>query len=529
MPFFNPRSSAWEAWLAIAVVVTGGLSAANAGETTLPEILSSGLAPEQVEQRPYRQYVRECIELLIEYGTDRYGNVQSPVFVNILDVRTRTCPEDPLPLDEAWRVVRRGRRGPAGANLYADQPTIRAMRALSQVTGQGRYADAANACLRWYLEHLVDEKGLFWWGWHRHYDVYRDTMTGHEGNHHEIHIQQALWPELWDVDAEAVRREIEALWQWHVVDKATGECNRHGDGQPGCDFAMSGGEILGGFALLYQKTNDPVWLERARLVADYYWRARDPTTQLVPNRPNAGQERFDGGHFDTSITAFLCHRLLTAGRLTGDPQFTLQALVYLKAYAKYGYDEPTGRYWGSLKLDGAPVPGPRVRGGYEQYEPRGHIDLWQPYAAGYEHPIATAQTYALAAELTGDEDLLLAARRWADSIRSAFPPQHCDRNAWYHDYSSNWAPHGTYAGLYGQTISFLLHLAHITGEPAYRDLARQVAREAVSKLYYRGLFRGHPCKPYYESIDGVGYLLYALLQLDQVLGSQHAPLAWENM
>lgn len=163
------------------MVVTGGLSAANAGETTLPKILSSGLAPEQVEQKPYRQYVRECIELLIEYGTDRYGNVQSPVFVSILDVRTRTCPEDPLPLDEAW----------------------------------------------------------------------------------------------------------------HVVDKATGECNRHGDGKPGCDFAMSGGEVLCGFALLYQKTNDPVWLERAQLVADYYWRACDPTTQLVPNRPNAGQERFD--------------------------------------------------------------------------------------------------------------------------------------------------------------------------------------------------------------------------------------------
>ena len=33
----------------------------------------------------------------------------------------------------------------------------------------------------------------------------------------------------------------------------------------------------------------------------------------------------------------------------------------------------------------------------------------------------------------------------------------------------------------------------------------------------QGLIRGHACKPYYESIDGVGYLLYALLQLDQAV------------
>ncbi len=514
------------------VLVLGacGVPATGAGEAGHPEILPSGLTPEQVEQKPYREYVRRCIELLIEHGTDRYGDVQSPILVNILDVRTRDCPADPLPLDEAWRVIRRGRRGPAGANLYPDQPTIRAMKALSRVTGNRRYGEAADEYLRWYMEHLVDEKGFFWWGWHRHYDVHADTMTGHHGNHHEIHVQQAIWPILWEIDPEAVRREIEAVWQWHVIDKATGECNRHGDGKRGCDFAMSGGEILCSFALLYQKTHDPVWLQRARLVADYYWQSRDRSTQLIPNRPNAGRERFDGSHFDTSITAFLCHRLLVAGQLTGQAAFIQQAIAYLKAYAKYGYDEQTGRYWGSLRLDGTPVPGPRVRGGYGQYEPRGHIDMWQPYAAGYEHPIATAQTYALAAELTGDEELLLAARRWAHCIAEAFPPRRCDPNAWYQGYSTDWAPHGTYAGLYGRTISFLLHMAHVTGEQEYCLLARQVAQEAVSKLYYRGLFRGHPCKPYYESIDGVGYLLYALLQLDQALDpSGTATISPENM
>ena len=92
----------------------------------------------------YREYVRQCVQVLIEHGTDRYGQVQSPVLMNVLDVQTRTCPENPLPLDEAYRVARRERRGPAGGNLYPDQATLQAMYRLSQATGQPRYAEFAD-------------------------------------------------------------------------------------------------------------------------------------------------------------------------------------------------------------------------------------------------------------------------------------------------------------------------------------------------------------------------------------------------
>ena len=57
----------------------------------------------------------------------------------------------------------------------------------------------------------------------------------------------------------------------------------------------------------------------------------------------------------------------------------------------------------------------------------------------------------------------------------------------------------------------------ISGEHQYLDDAVVLADTAVAKLEYHGLFRGHPAKPYYEAMDGVGNLLYALLQLDQVL------------
>jgi len=479
------------------------------------EVLPSGLKPGEVEKRKYVDYARECIDLLISHGTDRYGEVHSPMLMNILDVRTRACPRDPLPLDEEFRVGRRGRRGPAGGNLYMDQPTIRAMVALSGVTGERRYAAFAERCLQYTMKNLVDEKGLFWWGWHRHYDAYRDVMTGHAGNPHEIHVQQIVWPQLWQVNREAATREIEAVWQWHVIDKKTGEVNRHGDGRRGCDFAMSGGEILHAFAFLYSKTGRREWLDRARLVADYYWSRRDPKTDLTANRPNAGKDRFDGSHFDTSVAGLYCHSLLKAFELSGEPAFRDQAVAYLKAYARYGYDAEAKQFWGSLKLDGTPVPGPRVAGGYAQYEPRGHIDIWEPYVAGYECPIYTAQTYAYACQLVRDEELMAAAKHWAECIRRVFPPRSCNGDAYYRAYAKDWAPHGTYAGLYGRTISFLLHMQRVTGNKEYGRFAREVANEALAKLYYKGLIRGHACKPYYESVDGVGYLLYALVQLDQ--------------
>ncbi len=68
-----------------------------------------------------------------------------------------------------------------------------------------------------------------------------------------------------------------------------------------------------------------------------------------------------------------------------------------------------------------------------------------------------------------------------------------------------------------------MHL--LTGEPRYLTLARAVADDAILRLYHRGLFRGHPAKPYYEAVDGVGNLLYALLQLDLTLRSPQGVLA----
>ena len=376
------------------------------------------------------------------------------------------------------------------------------------------------------MKNLVDDKGLFWWGWHRHYDVYKEEMTGHDGNPHEIHaIHCIAWDKLWAINASAVQREIEAIWQWHVCDKETGEIDRHDSNERGCDFSMSSGSFIHASAYPYDKTREDIWLSRAKLLATYYWDRRNEETNLFPDRPNAGMTRFDGSHFVSAIPGLHCHALLKTYELTGDEFFKDYAVAYLKAYAKYGFDENTGKFWGSLNLDGTPVPGPRIKEGYAANEPRGHLDLWSPYVAGYQYPIYTAQAYVYAYHLTKDACLLTAAKRFADWIEKAPPAQGCMKETWYEGYAKHYAPHGTYAGKYGRTISFFIHLYVVTKENKYLKLAEDMAKEAIAKLYFKGLFRGHPAKPYYEATDGVGSLLYALLELEQVVKNSKEVLA----
>lgn len=482
----------------------------------------------------YAFYVKECLDILMEHGVDKYGDVHAPILVSILDVETYTCPRVPEKLDEYFRVTRGERRSPGGSNLLTDQPTLKTMYALSDITGNKEYAAFADRYSGYVMKNLFDDQMFFWWGWHRHYNVFKDSWEGHNPNMakwgknvipHEIHAMDHIaWDRLWAVDKGAVTNEIEAIWNWHIINKESGEINRHGDGNKGCDFTMSGGAFIEAFTFMYSQTKDWKWLDRAILVTNYYWKRKDPKTNLLPERPNAGMNRFDGSSFVTSTPGLYCHSLLKAYEMTKENIFRDHAHAYLKAYAKFGYDETSGKFWGALQMDGTPIPGPRVytdnidsENGYAAAQPRGFLDLWEPYVAGYQYPIYTAQVYAYAYQLTDDPDMLHTAKRFAAWIKKTPPGTIETENTWYRAYSEGPGRKGTYAGKYGRTISFLLHLHAVTGEKIYLDDARALADTAIEKLYHNGLFRGHPAKPYYEAMDGVGYLLYALLELDQVL------------
>jgi hypothetical protein len=474
----------------------------------------------------WREYVRTCLDTLIAYGTDRYGPVQTAMLMAVIDVNTLTAPQSPPLYDDEIRTEGRpthGRWSAGGSNLWLDMATVRAMYRMSQLTGDAKYSQAADAYIAAEFERAVKPNGLLYWGSHSYYNGYTDTYAG--DGMHEILILHPEWGEMYRVNPAAVKREIDGIWEWHIVNKQTGQHNRHDDGNYGCDFAFSGGSFALAFSFMYSVTHDASYLDKARLVADWHWQHRDPVTQLVPDAPGVGG-RYDSMYCFTSATGPHCSQLLRCYELTGDTHFRDIANTYIKAYDRYGWDTAAHNYWAMLGLDGVPFPDQPKGPGYDIFIPGGYVDVWRTIMFSYEFPVEAAETALYAYELSGttpatrDPQLLAIARHWAEVIEKNLPPYLGRR--WKAEIEAAMptvkTAGGTYAENYGRTISFYVNLYHATGEIRYLRVARSTAREAIEKLFVNGLFKGHPAKPHYQSNDGVGLLLHALLQLDALPG-----------
>lgn len=468
----------------------------------------------------YRHAVESCLDNLLEHGTDRYGKTHSAMLMSIMDVETNTSPQVPETLDGLIRSEGRlHRRNPGGCDLWDDQPLIRTLYAFSELTGDQRYARAADDYIAAYFKHAPKPNGLLAWGSHIYYDAFADAPGGdNDGTGpHEILVLCPNWERMWKVNPEAVEKEIELIWRWHVVDRKTGLHNRHDDRRPGCDFAFSGGEFGYAFAFLYSKTGKPKHLQWAKTVFGRHWNTRNPETNLAPDAPSTGG-RYDSTHCFTTLPGPHAALLLKAFEATQDRWFKELGLAHIKAYLDHAWDEQAGRYFGMLALDGTPIPEMKKSdAGYDVWKPTGYVDIWRTVMFSYEFPILAAQTSVYAYELTGDKDALESAVNWATAIRAALPP----------DAGRRWRKEifealpeaeekgGTYAENYGRAISFFLHLHYATKDAECLSTAIALADEAMDKLYVNGWFKGHPAKPYYETTDGVAYLLYALLELAQ--------------
>jgi hypothetical protein len=467
----------------------------------------------------YRSCVRSHADHMLKSCTDRYGSVQNPLFMSIMDVESGESPREPLPLDGNIRCEeRQHRRNPGGSDLWEDQPLLRTLYALSELSGDIRYAEACDAYIETFFERSRKENGMLAWGSHIYYDAYTDAPGGDGDGKgpHEILVLLPEWERIWRATPDLVQQEVEGIWEWHVVDKETGLHNRHDDKSVGCDFAFSGGSFIQAFAFMYSKTQEPKYLAWAKIVAGRHWNARNLETNLAPDAPSTG-DRYDAHHCFTTVTGPHTAALLRAYELTGDAWFKDVALAYIKAYLKYGWDADARQWRAMLALDGTPVMEQASDEYYDQWKPVGYIDIWRTVMFSYEFPVIAAQTAIYAYEVTGDSAALESARNWAENIRANLPPQIGRR---WKKQLIECLPEaetagGTYAENYGRAISFFLHLHYATDDPADLETATSLADEAIEKLYVNGWFKGHPAKPYYETTDGVGLLLYALLELSE--------------
>jgi hypothetical protein len=474
-------------------------------------------AEEKVSRETLLTVVNDCIENVLEHGLDRYGTVHTPMFMSVIDVRTNTSPREPEVFDAMIRSEGRlHRRNPGGSDLWEDQALLRTMYSIAERHGKSNYAEAADAYVRSFFERSQKSNGLNSWGSHIFYDAYTDAPGGDTdgAGPHEILVLVPNWERMWNASPKEVEREIENLWKYHIVDSETGLFNRHDDNRAGCDFAFFGGEMVYAFSVAYKKTGEQKYLDRAKTIANRHWNARNKETNLAPDAPSTGS-RYDAHHCFTTVTGPYAALLLKSFEETGDPLFRDQALAYLRAYLNFGWDGEAGQWRAMLQLDGTPVMDQEKGAGYDVWKPTGYVDIWRSIMFSYEFPVIAAQSALYAYEVTGDEMALESAKNWATNIESAMPASYGRRwGAEIEDAIPGAAAiGGTYAENYGRCISFFLGMHRATKNGKHLKTAHALASEAIEKLVENGWVKGQPAKPYYESTDGVGYLLYALFEL----------------
>jgi hypothetical protein len=485
-----------------------GVCSAVAEEALLPE--------EKTDQ--YMSAVRSCLDNLLEHGTDTYGPVHTPMLMSIIDVRTDKPPRELEVLDGMIRSEGRMHRlNPNGTDLWDDQPLIRTMYAVSEVSKDAKYAKGADAYIKSYFERAQKPNGLLAWGSHIYYDAIKDKPGGDgEGTGpHETLVLCPSWDRMYAVAPEGVTREIENTWEWHVVDKKTGLHNRHDNKQRGCDFAFSGGEFGNAFAFLHAKTGKQKYMDWSKIVFLRHWNARNMQTNLTPDAPGTG-DRYDANHCFTTLSGPHSALLLKAYESTGDEWFKFVALGHIKAWNTYAWDAEAQQFHGMLTLDGTPIPEQkRDDSSYDVWKPTGYVDAWRATMYSYEFPLLAGLTAVYAYELTKDDVALQTAQNWGTHIRKQLPVSNGRR--WGADIEKALpdakAKGGGYAENYGRAISFFLRLYRTTNNKDDFDTAVALADESIEKLYENGWLKGHPASPYYRSVDGVAYLMYALLEL----------------
>jgi hypothetical protein len=441
------------------------------------------------------------------------------MLVAILDVNTLTSPQTVPLMDDSYYDGGNNRRSVGGANFWYDQETIRSMYRLSSMTGDPHYAAGADRAIDAVFNNAIrGDTNMPAWGSHMFYNIFSDQCAVHTYSQPmcETLVYDAQWGRLYDRRPTQTQTIVDRIWNLSVVNHTTGQFNRHDDGQHGCDFAFAGGSYISAFASMYNKTQDPTYLNRALTVENWHWSHRNQSTNLVADAPCLGNSRYDGSHCFTTVTGPYAWQLLNAYEQTGNTMFLNHATAYLKAYDQYGWDPQAGTYYAELNLNGTPVPYVPKSSGYDAWEPTGYVDMWKGTLYDYEFPLIAAESTVRAYELTHDPALLAASQHWAMAIQQNLPIKIGYR--WAEELLAempNWATTGgSYAEDYGRVISFFVHMYDATNDPGYLDIAKEVGQDAVDKLYVNGIFRGHAAKPYYEATNGVGVLLDAMLELD---------------
>jgi pectate lyase len=235
------------------------------------------------------------VQNIFREGGDIYHQPPAPIFADAINVRTK---------EQIGWIFPDGKQSVI-SNLSCQQNFMRVLVALSNITGDEQYRNAARANVRYYFDHYQDANGLLRWGGHQFVDLKTLEAVGpsEKDGVHELKNAFPYYDLMFEVDAAATAKFIKAFWNAHIYDWPTLEIGRHGEftqaindellwnnapytKQPpyfaakGLSFLNAGNDLIYAGAMIAKYTGNSAAMLWVKRLADQFISARNPQTKL---------------------------------------------------------------------------------------------------------------------------------------------------------------------------------------------------------------------------------------------------------
>ncbi|MEV5027854.1 hypothetical protein [Paenibacillus sp. LPE1-1-1.1] len=220
-------------------------------------------------------------DYVLKRAVDRTG--KTPLFVNALDADGgEPVRHDYDHVDQTAML----------SSPASQQNWLRTLAALTALTGQSGYREAAEDVCRYMLKEQTDRNGLIYWGGHTSYDLeeQRLAFASDKAHVHELKCHYPDYDLMWSADHTGTKRYIEAVWNAHIMDWTNLDFNRHGsydaprgalwaNGYEGGDvffwgsgltFVNAGSDLYYGASMLAKLTGEAAPLDWAMRLAERY-------------------------------------------------------------------------------------------------------------------------------------------------------------------------------------------------------------------------------------------------------------------
>lgn len=444
-----------------------------------------------VSSSPYLNYVYAYADTMLAKGRDVYGPEQSKLFLSALDRHTLT----PLTVRPAPPVgVRRGDRvGPpwealVGANPQYDQNLLRVLYVLSGLSGESKYREAADAELKWFLEHAAStETHLLSWGEHMYWNVLTDEPNPKEADAvHEFTRPWVLWDRCFELAREASEKFALGLWEHQIANQKDGAFDRHAaywkhGPRDNMDFPRHAGFFIRTWADAHSHTKNETFLEAIGTLLSRYEQKRHPETGLIENR--CGKPNYVGA--TTLSLAIDC--------AAAAPRVPKPLATRLRAFVDRE-DEVFCSWKHGLASSGGFVVQADRASGTPSTDRSPRWDAHYGGAATAMIGVMCVSRYENSGKV-GYRDLIRAA---ADAYLDIGPAEGAD--AW--------------PMTFGHVISLELAAWRSTAERKYLDRARELGLIAIELFFQdRALPRASMKTGHYETITGADTLALALVEV----------------